>query len=769
MKNSVGQNIPHDAARGHVTGKSVFVDDRPFIQGELHVDYVASPVACGRLRNIETAAALNIPGVVGIYTFRDLAHNAWGPIFRHEPILVEEAISYAGQVIAVIAAASREALHLAKNLVRCEIEALPPVLSIAHARANEDFIGSIHTIRRGDVDAGFGHAAHVISGTFVSEGQEQFYLESQAAAAVPGESGTIEVHSSTQHPTEVQHVVAEALGLGCQQVTCTVTRMGGGFGGKETQAAPFAVMAALVVQKTGRAARIVISKDDDMRSTGKRHPFETEYKVGVDADGRILALRAHFYSDGGAFADLSTSVMERAMLHVDNAYFIENAEIRGAVCRTNHQSHTAFRGFGGPQGVAVIENAIEEIAMTLGKDPLEIRRLNCYRDQRNVTPYGQSVENNTLPEILDKLALTSEYKIRRQEILEFNATETARLRGISLTMVKFGISFTTRMLNQGNALVNLHRDGTVQVATGATEMGQGVNTKIAQVVAGVFGIAASAVRVMPTSTDKNSNTSPTAASSGADLNCAAALNACDKIKNRLKVVAANYFVGRIEEDDLDTNEDVSGIRFEDSAVFDVKNPGVRMGFSDLLSRAYLCRVALQDFGFYKFPEIQFDKTLWQGRPFFYYTNGAAVSEVEIDRFTGELKVRRVDILMDLGDMINPGIDRGQTTGAFVQGMGWVTSEKLVYDAEGILLTHSPTTYKIPNIQDTPRIFNVSFLENHGNTINVHGSKASGEPPLLLGISVWTAAKMALASTRPGWVPKLRIPATAEEVLTVLES
>lgn len=768
MTKSVGQNIAHDSANFHVTGRSVFIDDRAFCQGELHVGFVGSPVAHGFLRGVDASTALKIPGVVAVYLASDLAHNLWGPIFKHEPILAHYEISHVGQALAVIAAENPEALCHAKKAIRFDIQEKPAVLTIDAAKKRKDFHGQAHTIRRGDVGQALQNADHALTGTFVSEGQEQFYLESQAAIAYPGEGGKIEIHSSTQHPSEVQHVVAEALGLGSHQVSCLVKRMGGGFGGKETQAAPFAVMAALVAKKTGRTARIVISKDEDMITTGKRHPFQTEYEAGFDKDGKILALDSELYSDGGAFADLSTSVMERAMLHSDNAYFIPHAKIQGAVCKTNYHSHTAFRGFGGPQGVAVIENIIEEIAITLNKDAFEIRRLNCYQGQNDTTPYGQKVENNTLPEILDRLAKSSDYKNRRAEILRFNRGSPTHLRGISLTPVKFGIAFTTRFLNQGSALVSVYRDGTVQVATGATEMGQGVNTKIRQVVADAFGISCGRVEVMPTATDKNANTSPTAASSGADLNCAAALVACGKIKSRLQMVAAALFAGKTEEEDLAVVHDESTIEFAADHVFDSKNPQIKMSFSDLVNRAYLNRVALQDHGFFKTPEIHFDKTSWQGRPFLYFTNGAAASEVEIDRFTGELKVRQVDILMDLGEPINPGIDRGQTTGAFIQGLGWVTTEKLVYDDKGALLSHSPTTYKIPNVQDTPRIFNVDFLTNPHNTVNVHASKASGEPPLLLGISVWTAIKMALASVNPGKIPKLRIPATAEDILMALE-
>lgn len=768
MKKLIQQNIPHDSALTHVTGRSIFIDDRPWQKDELCVDYVASPVACGVLQSLDATQALQIEGVVAVYTHHDLQHKLWGPIFQDEPLLVESQISYVGQPIAVIAAKSHMALAQAKKLIALQIQELPAQLSITAAKDKNDFIGPIRHIRRGDASTAMQNAKHVLSGELQTGGQEQFYLESQAAIAYPLESGKIEIHSSTQHPTEVQHVVAEALGLPFHHVNCVVKRMGGGFGGKETQAAPFAVMAALVAQKTGCAARIVISKDDDMRTTGKRHPFATQYRVGFDDLGLIQALEVELYSDGGAFADLSTSIMERAMLHMDNAYHLPNVSIQGAVCRTNFHSHTAFRGFGGPQGVAVIENILEDIAQALKLDAYDVRRRNCYDENRNVTPYGQVVTQNHLPQILDQLVVSADYKKRRDEILAFNQTSKTHRRGIALTPVKFGISFTTRFLNQGSALVNVHTDGTIQVSTGATEMGQGVNTKIAQVVAAEFGVPVSFVFVAPTSTEKNANTSPTAASSGADINCAAAQVASGKVLKRLRLAATAYFLQKSQEEDLETVVEDPEIIFADGWVWHAAQPQHKITFAELVKQAYLWRLALQDYGYFKTPTIHFDKELGQGHPFLYYTQGAAVSEVSIDRFTGDVKVGRVDILMDLGQSINPGIDKGQITGAFVQGMGWVTTEKLVYDAKGVLLSHSPTTYKIPNIQDTPRIFNVALLENSINPLNVNGSNAVGEPPLLLGVSVWCAIKTAIAGLQPDQIINLQLPATAEEILMAME-
>ncbi|PKL75618.1 MAG: xanthine dehydrogenase molybdopterin binding subunit [Candidatus Melainabacteria bacterium HGW-Melainabacteria-1] len=764
------RSIPHDSSWGHVTGQSIFIDDRPALRGELHVGLVTSPVAHGKLLGLNPAAALALEGVAGIWTALDLHHNIWGTIIQDQPLLVDQTISYLGEPIAIIAADDREILKQALKLVQIEIEELPPILSIDEARAQQAFIAVERKIERGDVAATLANAPYKLSGRFENKGQDHFYLESHCCVVYPGEQGQLEVHSSSQHPTEVQHLVAEALGLQQNQVACIVKRMGGGFGGKESQAAPFAAFAGLVALRTGRPARLVLSKDEDMLTTGKRHPFQTDYQVGFDAEGRILAAEIHLFSDGGAFADLSTSVLERAMLHSDNAYYLPEALITGRICRTHTPPNTAFRGFGGPQGVAVIEHILEDIAIELGLDAFAVRRRNCYQDERNVTPYGQVLENNVLPELFDKLHASASYAERRVGIDDFNRQSQTQLKGLAMTAVKFGISFTTRFLNQGNALVNVHRDGTVQVSTGATEMGQGVNTKISQIVAHALAIQPEQVIVMATSTERNANTSPTAASSGTDLNGAAAEVACAQIQQRLAACAAAHFAnpvrGMFDELTVDFEAPCDQIVFADGEIYDQKNPSVRLGFAELVNIAYLNRVSLSGYGFFKTPGIGFDKDKGQGHPFLYFTNGVALSEVVIDRFTGELKVLRSDILIDLGRPINEAIDIGQVSGAFVQGMGWVTTEHLVYDARGGLLSHSPTTYKIPNIQDTPREFNIELLPNE-EPRNVRGSKAVGEPPLLLGLSVWAAVKNALTYVSHGELPQLSIPATAEKILLEL--
>jgi len=729
---SVGRNVPHDSARAHVSGESIYIDDMPPQRGELIVEIFWSPVAHGRIRSLDLDKARQVAGVVGVFTHRDLAHNIFGPIIKDELLLAEDVVTFIGQPIVLVAAETREAARAAKNAITADIEELEPVFTIDEAKRRRQFIGPTRQIVRGDVDAAFPSAANVLEGVFINGGQDHFYLESQAAIAVPGELDQVVVHSSTQNPSEVQEVIAHLLGLPASKVVVITKRMGGGFGGKECQATHPAAMAALVAHKTKRPARLVYGKDDDMRITGGRHPFQNDWKVAFDDDGAITALRVHFYSDGGAFADLSTSVLGRAMTHAENAYFIPNIEITGNVCRTNYPPNTAFRGFGGPQGVINIESLLDDIAVHLKKDPFDVRRRNVYGiDDRNTTPYGQTVANNTLPQLFAEIEGRSDYRARRAAVDAFNAASPTHLRGLACTAVKFGISFNTKFLNQANALVNVYLDGSVQVSTGATEMGQGVNTKIRQLVADEFAIDIERVIVMATSTEKNNNTSATAASSAADLNGAAAVDACRKIIERMRPVAA-------EMKDAD--------------------------WPTLVKRCYLQRISLGERGFYATQGLEWDDERGVGKPFLYFTKGCAVSEVEIDRFTGMMRVLRSDLLMDIGKPINPGIDRGQITGAFIQGMGWLTNEEMRYAPSGELLSHSPTTYKIPNIQDLPETFNVDWIENAANTVNIRASKAVGEPPLLLAISVWSAIKNALSYVTNGAIPTLRAPATGEEIL-----
>jgi len=692
-------------------------------------------------------------------------HNLFGPAVKDELLLVEDEAVFIGQPLAIIAAENAEALHAARRAVKVQMQDLPPIFSIDEAIAANSYFGSPRLIQRGNLEEGFAAADHIIEGTLDIGGQEHFYLESQVAIAVPGESGQMVVHSSTQHPSEVQMMVAEVLGVPFNHVTAICKRMGGGFGGKETQAAQPAMMAALLAAHTHRPVRFVYTKDDDMRFTGKRHPFKGVYKVAFKNDGRITALNTQLYSNGGCSTDLSFAVLERAMLHTDNAYYLPAARITGRVCKTNLPSNTAFRGFGGPQGVAVTENLLEEIAVKLGRDAVEIRRANCYGiDSNNITPYGQVIANNTLPELFETLTVQSDYQRWRADVEKFNRASATHLRGMSMTAVKFGISFTRRTMNQANALVNVYQDGSVMVSTGATEMGQGVNTRIRQIVADELGVEYERVLLAPTATDKNHNTSPTAASSGTDLNGAAALDACQRIRARLAEVAADM----LAPSGGGVTADPDSIRFEEGKVFDLRQLGKSLTLAAVCCEAYERRVSLGERGFYITPGVDFNRDTGQGSPFFYFTNGVACAEVQIDRFTGELTVERVDLLMDLGQSINPGIDRGQIVGGFIQGMGWVTAEELVYDARGNLLSNSPTTYKIPNVSDVPAVFNVRFLDNPNNHVSLYRSKAVGEPPLLLGLCVWLAAKDALQSLAGKQSVRLNLPATGERILAAME-
>ncbi len=767
---SVGRTIPHDSAVGHVTGTAAYIADLPKRSDELVVGFVPSPVASGRIRGIDLSAARSVCGVVDLVTASDLpAAKVWGPIIQDEPILADREVLYVGQPVVVIAAESQAALEEARRLVRLDIEPAEPILTIDRAIERGRFLGPERRIARGDAAAAIAAAPYRLAGVFHNLGQEHVYLEAQAALAIPGEGGQIVVHSSTQGPTETQHVVAMALGIGMHEVVCVCKRMGGGFGGKETQAVLPAVMAALMARRTGRAARIVYGREDDMSSTGKRHAYRTAWEVGFDDEGRILGYRVDFHSAGGAAADLSTSIMERSMFHVDNAYWLPHVEIRGRVCFTNIAPATAFRGFGGPQGMAVTESVIQEIATHLrgrGRPvmAIDVQRRNLYGiHDRNVTPYGQVVKGNHLTKILDTLRERCDFDRRLAAVEAANERDPLMLRGLAMTPVKFGISFTAKFLNQGNALVNVYEDGTVQVSTGGTEMGQGLNTKIRQLVADEFGLPPQQVVLMPTSTEKNGNTSPTAASAGTDLNGAAAVNACRAIKARIVEWAASRFAAA---GGMAAAEHVG---FAGGWVYDTRRPDQRIAFGELCHLARRDRVDLGARGFYATPITGFDVTTGQGSPFFYYTQGAAAAEVRIDRFTGDLVVTRIDVLIDIGRSINPGVDRGQVIGGFVQGMGWVTGECLVYDASGRLLSDSPTTYKIPAASDVPADFRCDFFPNDDNVENVARSKAVGEPPLMHALCVWSAVKHALAGASPAAARRLCLPATGEEILRALHA
>lgn len=773
---SVGKSVPHDSARSHVTGESIFIDDRPRLPNEVDVGILGAPLVKGKILSIDFTKALEVPGILAGFTHEDLANNVWGTIVKEQPILAFDQVMYRGEPIAILAAEEGAELPKALELIEVKYQEEPAHLTIEEGMEAKDYIYQATPFVQGDFEKAYQASPYQIEDVFECGGQEHFYMENQSAVTYPMEDGQLEVHSSSQHPTETQHVVAKALGLSYHQVVSKVKRMGGAFGGKESQAAPLAALSALVAQKLRRPARLILTKDQDMEITGRRHPFKNFYQVGFDENGKILAFKADLFANAGSYADLTSSILERAMFHLDGAYFLENVIINGTAVRTNVPSNTAFRGFGGPQGNMTIEVAMEKMAQKLSKDAQAIRKINCYgKGTRNRTPYGQVIDHNPLPDLFDQLEASSDYQQRRKEIEQFNSSNQSKVRGLSFTATKFGIAFTARFLNQGNALVNLHVDGTVQVSTGATEMGQGVNTKIAQVVAHAFSIPVHSVRVMTTSTEKNHNTSPTAASSGSDINCAAALKASLKIQERLKEVALKYFNDEpfddLHEYEVKGDSNLNQIVFCDGEVHLKEGDKTvkKAPFKKICEVAYLNRVQLGQYAFFKTENIGFDKQKGSGKPFNYFTNGVAATEVEIDRFTGEMKVLRTDILMDLGRPINPGIDQGQVTGAFIQGMGWVTQESLVTNGEGKLLTHSPTTYKIPNIQDTPRSFNIDFIENNENKQAVLRSKAVGEPPFLLGISCYTAIMDALKYACQGKDISLTSPATNEKILMAIHS
>lgn len=732
---AIGKDLPHDSAKTHVCGLSQFIGDIPKLQNELFLDLVLSTQTHAEILSIETDDALNIPEVVAVLSYQDIpGYNVFGPVIRDQYLLAEKTVQYYGQPVLVIAAKNKEAAVKAKNLIKIDYRPLKPVLSIKEALNKSAFIGDEHSVGRGDMQEAFNSAGNIFEGQFFCGGQEHFYFEPQSALAIPEENNCLKVISSTQNPTEVQNVLAEVLGISFNQVVVETKRLGGAFGGKECQGTHFAALAALVAQKTKTPARIILDRETDMLCTGKRHPFLAKYRVAFDNSGLISGLETNLFPDGGYAADLSTSILDRAILHAENAYFIPNIKVTGITCRTNFAPNTAFRGFGGPQAILAMESIIEDVANYLNIDPIEVRKANLYGlENNNITPYGQIFENNTLHRLFNQIEKDSDYKNRVKRIKKFNFQQNKKIRGISCSPLKFGISFTAKHLNQANSLVNIYTDGTIQVSTGGIEMGQGLNTKLIQIVADEFRISPDKIRIMPTSTEKNNNTSPTAASTGTDLNGFATINACRKLKDRLSEFG-----------------------------------GDGIGFEEMVKKASQNRVSLGEKGFYATPKIEFDWNTGKGTPFYYYTCGCAVSEIEIDRYTGETKLIRTDIIMDIGSSINPGVDRGQITGAFVQAVGWLTLEELKYSQDGVLLTASPSSYKIPSIHDLPEILTINFLENNENTKNIAGSKAVGEPPFMLGISVFCAIKNALAYVDKELSMQLSAPATAEKILGLIK-
>ena len=755
---SAGTSRPHDSAVGHVTGEARYVDDLPAVAGMVHVAVGTATIAHGRVTGLDLDAVRGDPDVVDVITFADLPHMTdIGPVFPGDPLIVDERVEYFGQPLFAVAATSHRAARRAALLARVEYERLEPRLDVAASIDDEFYVRPPHRMARGDADAALAAAPHRESGELTIGGQEHFYLEGQAARAEPDEEGGVTVHSSNQNPTETQHLVANVLGLPMHRVNVVVRRMGGGFGGKETHAAPPAVFAALFATRLGRVASCRWSRRDDMLMTGKRHGFLCRHDVGFDAEGRILGIRHLLAGQCGNSPDLSDAIVDRAMFHADNAYYLPAVEIDGLRCRTHTVSNTAFRGFGGPQGMLAMETVVDRIAYRLGLDPLDVRRANLYGGAgRNVTPYHQTVETFTVPALLDALERDCDYRARRAEIGAFNAESMIVRRGLALTPVKFGISFTVTHLNQAGALIHLYNDGSVQLNHGGTEMGQGLHVKIAQVVASELGMAPERIAVTATRTDKVPNTSATAASSGSDLNGMAALRAARELRDRLAGwIAAKHGV------------DAASVRFEDDAVsWPVDGQVQARPWPDVAREAYMERVPLSAQGFYATPKIGYDRKSARGRPFYYYACGAAATEVAIDTLTGETRILRTDILHDVGNSLNPAIDLGQIEGGYVQGVGWLTHEELAWDAEGRLLTDGPATYKIPAIGDMPVEFNVSLLADSPNDeATVFRSKAVGEPPLMLAISAFAAIRDAVASIGAHRVfPELDAPATPEAVL-----
>ena len=748
----VRQAMPHDSAFKHVQGAADYVDDIREPEGTLHVAVGGSPAARGRIVRLDLDKVRAYPGVRAVLTAKDIpGKNDISPANADEPVFAADHVIFHGQPIFAVIATTRDIARRAAMLAAIEIEREQPNVTVDQGLASRETVLPDYEFVGGDAEAAIARSQHRLSGVLRIGGQEHFYLEGQVAFAVPGEDNDMLVHSSTQHPSEVQHIVARVLGVADSFVTCQVRRMGGGFGGKETQATQWAVIAALGARVTGRPCKFRLDRDDDMMMTGKRHDFRLDWSVGFDADGRMGGVDLKLAARCGCSADLSIGVVDRAMFHSDNAYFLPEFRILSQRVKTNTVSNTAFRGFGGPQGVLSIERVIDAIAWHLGLDPLDVRKANLYRSGGDVTPYGQTVEDHeVIHRLIEQLERTSDYRRRRKEIAKFNASSPILKRGIALTPVKFGISFTLTHLNQAGALVHLYQDGSVHLNHGGTEMGQGLFQKVAQVAAEEFGIALDRVRITATSTDKVPNTSATAASAGTDLNGMAVQIACREIKARLAHFAAAAW---------NVSEDL--IEFRDDQVF-IGNES--LPFGELARRAYAARIHLSAAGFYKTPKLHWDRAKAKGRPFLYFAHGAACSEVTIDVTTGEMKIERVDILHDVGRSLNPAIDIGQIEGGFVQGMGWLTTEELVYDAEGRLLTHAPSTYKIPVASDVPDDFRVALFENENQEATIYRSKAVGEPPLMLATSVFAAIADAVHSLNPGRPVLLDAPATPESIL-----
>jgi xanthine dehydrogenase large subunit len=758
VKGGVGAAIPHDSGHLHVSGEATYTDDIPEVRGTLYAAIGMSERAHARIKAIDLTKVRAAPGVVAVITARDIpGKNDYGPVIADDPIFATAMVQYFGQSIFAVAAKTTEQARRAARLAVIEYEDLKANLTAKEALRDQSFVLPTERLVRGNPRAAIASAPHRLQGRINIGGQDQFYLEGMIAYAIPKEDGTMLVYSSTQHPGEVQHQVAHALDLRAKDVVVDCRRMGGGFGGKESQPGLFACVAALLAQKSRRAIKLRVDRDDDMLMTGKRHDFETEYEVGFDDAGRILGVDFVLAGRCGYSADLSGSINDRAMFHSDNCYYLENVSILSFRCKTNTVSNTAFRGFGGPQGMMGIECVIDEIARYLGKDPLDVRKLNFYGiDERNVTHYHQTIVDNVIHDIVGQLEQSSDYHARREAIRAFNAGSPMLKRGIALTPVKFGISFTATHLNQAGCLLHVYTDGTLMLNHGGTEMGQGLFVKVAQVVAEELQIDIDRIRITASDTSKVPNASATAASSGADINGKAAQAAAIALRERLAQFAAGHFKVAPESVSFRNNQ----VQVGDKTI----------SFVELVKLAYFARVSLSATGFYRTPKIGYDRKTWRGMPFYYFCYGAAVSEVVLDALTGENRLLRVDILHDVGKSLNPAIDMGQIEGGFIQGMGWLTMEELWWNEKGKLMTHAPSTYKIPVASDVPPVFNVKIYESGINAEDsIYRSKAVGEPPLMLGISTFHAIRDAIASVSDYQLsPRLDSPATAEKILMSIE-
>ncbi|MFD2179746.1 xanthine dehydrogenase molybdopterin binding subunit [Veronia pacifica] len=760
LNTGVAKSVKHESAAKHVTGEAIYIDDRQEFPNQLHVYALTSPHAYAKVTRIDTSPCYDIPGVAYVLTADDVPGELdIGPVEAGDPMLADGEVSFVGQPVIAVAADSLDNARKGAMAAVVDYEILQPAIDVEASLAKEFFVTDSHTQKRGDAKAAIAASPHVLKGDIHIGGQEHFYLETQASSVVPTEDGGVIVYCSTQNPTEVQKLVASVLAVPMHKVLIDMRRMGGGFGGKETQAASPACIAAVISVKTGRPTKFRLPRREDMIMTGKRHPFYNQYRVGFDDTGRIQGIEIVVSGNAGYSTDLSRSIVDRAMFHSDNAYYLNNATITGHCVKTHTASNTAYRGFGGPQGMMTIEHIMDDIACKLGKDPLDVRKRNYYseHDGRDETHYFQKVEDILLEEMTEELEQSCDYQKRREDIKTFNQQNPILKKGISLTPVKFGISFTATFLNQAGALVTIYTDGSICLNHGGTEMGQGLHTKVAQIVAETFSVDIDTINVTATNTEKTPNTSPTAASSGTDLNGKAAQNAAMTIKQRMVDFASSHY--KVDKEDVVFSNGIVSIG--DQAT---------MTFADFAELCWFNQISLASTGFYRTPKIHYDHKKARGRPFYYFAYGVSCSEVILDTLTGEYKVLRVDVLHDVGAALNPAIDIGQVEGGFVQGMGWLTTEELVWNESGSLATAGPATYKIPAVNDVPEVFNVKLVENRANPEDtVFHSKAVGEPPFMLAISVWSAIKDAIVSIADdGVIPYLPAPATPEQVYLAIK-